>query len=279
MKFRLNPFKIYSDIENGKTYIKPLNIFFAILIIIIDVHIVKFIEPNLLKLLRYLDLSNEFLFNSTLFIIQMFAGLISLNIVVLLIEKKTPDINPTSNSFALDFIYVITLILGFRFLYEGSIYQLKNLLAIDFTVNSILLSCIYAPFIEELMYRGFILNGMIKKYPPHIALFFSSAIFGIMHLSFFQSINAFLIGMIIGYLFIKTKSLYLCIFIHFCNNFIVMYLPTVFFDSFITTFIYSVFNLILGSSLIWFSMDKMKLKKRKKIFSDYDEEFNFFVEE
>lgn len=279
MKFNLNPFKIYSDIENGNTYIRPLNIFFAILVIGIDILLVTLIESQAIKLLKFFDGSNEFIFNLVLFLLQLFVALISLNIVLLIVKKNTPDTNFASNSFASDFIYVILLILGFRFLYEGTIYQLKNLLYIDFTISSILLSCIYAPFIEEMMYRGIILNGMLKKYSPNVALVLSSAIFGIMHFSLFQSINAFLIGLLIGYLFIKTKSLYLCVFIHFCNNFIVMYLPVVLFDSAVMHIIYAVFNIILGVSLLWFTLLRMNLKKRKKIFSDYDEEFNFFVEE
>ncbi|MGL4654943.1 MAG: lysostaphin resistance A-like protein [Sarcina sp.] len=278
MKFSLNPFKIYSDIENGKTYIRPLNIFFIVLIIASDFFLVNLIEPHLLKIFKIIGTDNIIVFNIILFSIQMLVGLISLNIVVLCVKTKSPDINYSANSRADDFLYVILLILGFRFLYEGTIYQLKNFLAIDFRVNSILLSCIYAPFIEEMMYRGIVLNSLLKKYPDKIALFLSSAIFGIMHFSFYQSINAFLIGMLIGYLFMKTKSLYLCIFIHFCNNFIVMYMPTLFFDSAISHILYAVFNVALGISLLLLSLWKMNLKNRSKSYSDYNEEFNFFVE-
>lgn len=278
MKFSLNPFKIYSDIENGKTYIRPLNVFLVLLIIGGDILFVNLLELYLLNIFKLIGTENEFIFNTLLFIIQMFVGLLSLNLVVFCIKEKSPDINYASNSYAIDFIYVILLILGFRFLYEGTIYQLKNLLTIDFTVNSILLSCIYAPFIEEMMYRGIVLNALLKKYSDKIALIVSSLIFGIMHFSLFQSINAFFIGIIIGYLFIKTKSLYLCIFIHFCNNFIVMYLPTLFFDSILVHVLYALFNISLGVSLIILSLRKMNLKKRKKAYFDYDEEFNFFVE-
>ncbi|MGL5575081.1 MAG: lysostaphin resistance A-like protein [Sarcina sp.] len=279
MNFSLNPFKIYSDIEAGKTYIRPLNIFLVLLIISVDILLVSLLEPQIFKIFKIIKIENELFFNLFLFIIQMFVALISLNIIIFFIKDKIPDTNYASNSYALDFIYVILLILGFRFLYEGTIYQLKNLLTIDFTVNSILLNCVYAPFIEEMMYRGIALNSLLKKYSDKIALLLSSLIFGIMHFSLFQSINAFFIGLIIGYLFIKTKSLYLCIFIHFCNNFIVMYMPTLFFDSILTHILYAIFNISLGISLIILSLGKMDLKKRKKTYFDYDEEFNFFVEE
>lgn len=279
MNFSLNPFKIYSDIENGHIYIRPLNIFLVLLVIAIDVLLVNILEPQLLNLFKIIKPENEFIFNAILFILQLLAGLISLNIIIFFIKDKSPDINYSSNSLALDFVYVVLLILGFRFLYEGSFYQLKTLLSIDFRVNSILLSCVYAPFIEEMMYRGIVLNGLLKKYSVKIALFSSSLIFGLMHFSFLQGINAFLIGLIIGYVFIKTKSLYLCIFIHFCNNFIVMYLPTLSFDSLFMSILYDIFNVLLGIFLIVLSLKKMNLKKRKKVYSDYDESFNFFIDE
>lgn len=279
MKFSLNPFKIYSDIENGGIYIRPLNIFIVLLIICIDVLLVNIFEPILLNIFKIIKPEGEFVFNTMLFIFQLIAGLFSLNIIIFFIKDKTPDINYSSNSLARDFIYVILLILGFRFLYESTIYQLKAFLSIDFRVNSIFLSCIYAPLIEEMMYRGIILNGLLKKYSVKTALFFSALIFGLMHFSFLKAINAFLIGLIIGYVFIKTKSLYLCIFIHFCNNFIVMYLPTLTFDSLSMNLFYDIFNIFLGVFLISLSLKKMNLKKRKKAYSDYDESFNFFIEE
>ena len=279
MKIPLNPFKIYSDIENGNTYIRPLNVFIVFLIIGVDIFFVCSFEPLLLKIFKIIRPETEFVFNAILFTIQILVGLISLNVIVFCLKDKSPDTNYASNSLVLDFIHVILLILGFRFLYEGSIYQLKNFLSIDYRVNSILLSCIYAPFIEEMMYRGIILNGLLKKYSAKVALISSSLIFGFMHFSFLQSINAFFIGLIIGYIFIKTKSLYLCIFIHFCNNFIVMYLPTLSFDSFLICMLYDIFNILLGVSLIRLSLKKMNLKKRKKLYSNYDESFNFFIED
>lgn len=279
MKISLNPFKIYSDIENGSTYIKPFNIFIALLIIIADILFVGILETQLLKIFKIFMPENKFIFNTILFSIQMFVGIFSLNIIIFFLKVKSPDINYASNSFALDFIYVIFLILGFRFLYDGTIYQLKTLLSIDYRINSILLSCIYAPFIEEMMYRGIILNGLLKKYSTTIAIIISSLIFGLMHFSFLQSINAFFIGIIIGYIFIKTKSLYLCIFIHFFNNFIVMYSPVISFNSVILNVTYDIFNISIGILLISLSLKKMDLKKRKKIYSNYDENFNFFIKE
>lgn len=86
---------------------------------------------------------------------------------------------------------------------------------------------ILAPFFEELVYRGIILNGMLKKYSPKKAIVVSSLIFGFMHLNLPQGLNAFIIGLIIGTVYYFTKSLYICMLMHAANNFIVnfIYVP------------------------------------------------------
>ena len=277
MKYLLNPLYVFKNLENGQLYIKPLSIISSIIIIALDLLIISNIEDSLINIFTNLNIDNNFIFNIAVFIIQMLTALISINIILFIIKDKNPTFNYCSNITKLDYIHVIILILGFRLLYEGSIYQFRNLLSINLDLNSALLSCIYAPVIEEVIYRGFILNGLIKKYSSIVALIISSLLFGIMHFNLFQSINAFLIGIIIGYIFIKTKSIYLCIFLHFCNNFIVLYLPSVVFNSLIVHFIYVLFNICLGSYLIFISLNKMKLEKRSKVFKDNDSSSNFFI--
>lgn len=274
----LNPFKIFNDIEDGKTYIKPFGLLFSILVIIIDIIIVSILETVLIDVFTTFYSKNTLTFNILLFLLQSFVALISLNLIIFICKKKSPDTNYSANPYSLDFLYVILLILGFRLIYEGSIYQFSNLLTIDLKFNSLLLSCIYAPFIEELLYRGIILNGLIKKYNPVIAIIISSLLFSVMHFNFFQSINAFFIAVIIGYIFHKTKSLYLCIFLHFCNNILALYLPSIVFDNILVHFIYTLFNIILGAFLIIFSINNMKLKKREKIFVNNKEDLNFFLD-
>ncbi|MGL4741009.1 MAG: lysostaphin resistance A-like protein [Sarcina sp.] len=148
---------------------------------------------------------------------------------------------------------------------------------IDLKLSGVLQSFIYAPLIEELMYRGIILNSLIKKYPEKVALILTSSLFGIMHFNFYQTLNAFLVGLMIGYLYIKTKSLYLCIVIHFFNNFIALYLPSFIYDSMLTQLVYSVINLIIGFILFTSGLKVMRLKKREKLFTTDDTEFNFFI--
>jgi hypothetical protein len=72
-------------------------------------------------------------------------------------------------------------------------------------------------FLEEFMFRGVVLQSL-RKYGDGFAIFISALLFGLMHGNFMQIPYAFIIGLIIGYFVVKTGSLWIGIFIHFCNN-------------------------------------------------------------
>lgn len=73
--------------------------------------------------------------------------------------------------------------------------------------------------LEELLFRGALL-GRLQKYGDAFALLFSSAVFALMHhdLSVFPGI--FLMGLIFGYMAIKSDSLFPSMLMHFLNNFV-----------------------------------------------------------
>lgn len=77
---------------------------------------------------------------------------------------------------------------------------------------------IAAPILEELIFRGVILKNFLKKHKPMWAIFWSAFLFGVFHLNPWQFLAAFLIGLIIGWLYYKTKSIWPGIFVHFLNN-------------------------------------------------------------
>ncbi len=82
-------------------------------------------------------------------------------------------------------------------------------------------TCIIAPIFEEILYRGVLLNGLLKKYNYKKAIIYSALIFGIAHMNLPQGVNAFFLGVIIGLAYYYTRSIYLCMAMHFVNNFLV----------------------------------------------------------
>lgn len=77
---------------------------------------------------------------------------------------------------------------------------------------------IAAPILEELIFRGLILKGLLERYPAKKAIIWSAIIFGVIHLNPWQFVPAFVIGLFIGWIYWKTKSIWPGVFIHFVNN-------------------------------------------------------------
>lgn len=73
--------------------------------------------------------------------------------------------------------------------------------------------------LEEFALRGIVL-GSLRKFGNTFALITTSICFGIMHGNFEQIPFAFMAGLILGFVTIKTGSLRTAMFIHFFNNFI-----------------------------------------------------------
>ncbi|EPY6470336.1 CPBP family intramembrane glutamic endopeptidase [Clostridium sporogenes] len=78
--------------------------------------------------------------------------------------------------------------------------------------------CVIAPIFEEIIYRGIMLEQLNKRCGAVKAILISSLFFGIMHLNVHQAVNGFFIGIVMGFIYIKTDSLMLTMFLHFINN-------------------------------------------------------------
>ena len=79
---------------------------------------------------------------------------------------------------------------------------------------------IAAPVLEELIFRGIVLEGLLAKYSTVKSIVITSILFGIVHMNPWQFVSAFALGLFTGWLFYKTKNLSFCIIIHATNNFI-----------------------------------------------------------
>ena len=75
------------------------------------------------------------------------------------------------------------------------------------------------PILEELVFRGTLLTGMLEKYKPRKAIVLTSILFALMHLQLLQIVPAFFWGLLLGYTFYKSKSIVLCVIIHGTINF------------------------------------------------------------
>ena len=76
-----------------------------------------------------------------------------------------------------------------------------------------------APLLEELIFRGIMLDGLLKRYKPLTSIVISSLLFGLVHLNPWQFVTGFVIGCFLGWVYYRTGSVGACILIHMSANF------------------------------------------------------------
>ncbi len=85
-------------------------------------------------------------------------------------------------------------------------------------ISGFIMIAVAAPVLEETLFRGVILKSLLKKHQPWKAILYSAIAFGIFHLNPWQFLYATVVGIYLGYIYWKTKSLFYPILIHFMLN-------------------------------------------------------------
>ena len=86
------------------------------------------------------------------------------------------------------------------------------------TLPAFVTAVILAPVLEELIFRGIVLEGFLRNYSPIKAILWTNLLFGLAHMNPWQFLGAFLMGIFISWVYYKTRNLALPVFIHFINN-------------------------------------------------------------
>lgn len=90
------------------------------------------------------------------------------------------------------------------------------------TIGGLLLNLLVIALIpavgEEMTFRGVIQQSLTRRMNPHIAIILSAAIFSFFHFQFFGFFPRLFLGILLGYMFYITGSLWTSILMHFVNN-------------------------------------------------------------
>ncbi|HKJ43352.1 MAG TPA: type II CAAX endopeptidase family protein [Sunxiuqinia sp.] len=81
---------------------------------------------------------------------------------------------------------------------------------------------IVAPIVEEAIFRGVIMHGLMRNYPKIIAIFVSALFFALFHLNPWQFPATFLLGLLLGWVMVITRNIFACIIGHSMNNLLVL---------------------------------------------------------
>jgi uncharacterized protein len=86
------------------------------------------------------------------------------------------------------------------------------------TLGAIVLTCILAPVLEEMLFRGIILRSFLVQYSTRKAIIASAVLFGLAHMNIYQFVVGLVLGTVTGWLYEKTRSLLPCIVLHGVYN-------------------------------------------------------------
>ena len=90
------------------------------------------------------------------------------------------------------------------------------------TIGGLLLNLVIMALIpaigEEMTFRGVLQQSLTRRMNPHVAIFLSAAIFSFFHFQFYGFLPRMFLGVILGYMFYITGSLWTSILMHFVNN-------------------------------------------------------------
>lgn len=264
----LSNLNIYKKMNDGDIDICRLSIIGIILIVLFNDYISAILNIIILKILIIVVPNNFLDFGVTKFLIEFTCTTLSLSLICFILIKINKYSKNQYRSFhnpvklTNGYYNAALLIIGLRIFFEGSLGHLTKLIPMPDDISQafetmslnpvylLLTVCIFAPFVEEFIYRGLFLNGLLKRYSPKIAITLSALIFAIAHRNIPQGINAFLLGLLLATVYYKTRSLYLCIFMHFINNFCAQFIYLLSLGT-VSIIIQSIIYILIGLYLMY----------------------------
>lgn len=160
-------------------------------------------------------------------------GLVFLALWLISCRPKWPEVKSLSLAWILAiplFAAAIAINLGFHFLLRD-FFQLPEIEAAvtDFPQLlpwCVIVLCVQPAIIEELFFRHLALGTALEVVPPVSAVLISSLLFAMAHLGMpFSMPYLALLGIILGYLRLKSGTLWLPIAFHFFHNLVVLLIP------------------------------------------------------
>lgn len=100
--------------------------------------------------------------------------------------------------------------------FRESFQPLNDLAAHPFSAPFMLV--VVAAVTEEFVFRGLVLRGLLARIGPGRAILISAGLFSIMHLNPWQVPTSLFIGVILGWVYWRTRSLALCVAGHAFHN-------------------------------------------------------------
>ncbi len=122
-------------------------------------------------------------------------------------------------------------------------------------------TCLAVPVAEELLFRGLVLNEFRRVMPAWLAVVLQAALFALFHGNFVQSLYVFIPGLVLGLVYVLTRSLAAPIALHIVFNVLGAAVPEALGDSPAGTFVLAAegaFILVAVLALVWLAGGRKK---------------------
>ncbi len=104
-------------------------------------------------------------------------------------------------------------------IYNDQVLVLSNLKSWPEYIMAIFIMAFFPALFEEVFFRG-TLQSLFEKWwkNPFVAILVSSVIFSIIHFSIYLFLTRLILGFVLGYMFFKTRNIWVNVIAHFINN-------------------------------------------------------------
>lgn len=111
----------------------------------------------------------------------------------------------------------VLFLIGIDTFYQGE--ELERRQQLFSGIAGALNACIFGPLIEEICFRGIVLDGLLKtRCRPWLAILISALLFALLHGLGANFVTALLFGILVGWLYWRTGSIIPGLIIHVTNN-------------------------------------------------------------
>ena len=169
------------------------------------------------------------------------------------------------------FSYNSTLIeMLLNFFHLSAQNQEENATGANETLSMFIYGSFLAPFGEEILFRGFLLQNF-KRYGVRFAIIFSAILFGICHGNIVQTPFAFILGLLLGYITVSYGLKY-AIAVHIFNNMVLADFLDRFLQLFSENTATTISTIIMGSLALGglYYLYRFWHTQRQKLFAPID---------
>ena len=169
------------------------------------------------------------------------------------------------------FSYNSTLIeMLLNFFHLSAQNQEENATGANETLSLFIYGSFLAPFGEEILFRGFLLQNF-KRYGVRFAIIFSAILFGIYHGNIVQTPFAFILGLLLGYITVSYGLKY-AIAVHIFNNMVLADFLDRFLQLFSENTATTISTIIMGSLALGglYYLYRFWHTQRQKLFAPID---------